>query len=100
MTVHGDAEFGVFNALVGLPAGTIHGNATIQLSAAGNLTANSLLAVITNGNPGVTGPGSTIDSNASITLNLSGNLTTQGGEANFRISNESGGMIGSDAMAT
>ena len=87
--------------------GTIHGNATLQLSA-DNLTANSLLVRIENQNGGVTGPGGTIDSSANITFNLSGNLTTQT-DAGFEIRNNyaqsgpggiggSGGTIGQDAV--
>jgi hypothetical protein len=87
---------------VGSPfGGTIHGDATLQLSAA-NLTltnaAGSLFVSIDNRNGGV------IDSNATLSFNLTGNLTTQGG-ADIQILNNQnsfsnglpGGSIGSAA---
>ena len=83
--------------------GTIHGSATVQVSAANlTLTAGSLEVDILNKNGGVVGAGGTIDSDANITFNLTGNLTTQGG-ALFGISNQlqpggtTGGTIGGDA---
>ena len=93
---------------VGSPiGGTIHGNATLLLSAA-NLTvpAGSLDVEILNQNSGVSGPGGTIDSTANITFNLSGNLTTET-DASFAIRNNYtgpggiggiGGTIGQDAV--
>jgi hypothetical protein len=81
--------------------GTIHGDATLQVSAA-NFTltdpAGSLFADINNRNGGV------IDSNASLSFNLAGNLTTQG-SAEFDILNSQnsnsngmpGGSIGAAA---
>ena len=89
--------------------GTIHGSATLQLTAANlAVTAGSLDVEINNQNGGVTGPGGTIDSSANITLNLSGNLTTQV-DADFEIRNNYvasgpggiggiGGTIGQDAV--
>ena len=81
--------------------GTIHGSATLRLSA-DNLTADSLLFVdILNENGGVPGSGGTIDSDANITFNLTGNLRTQ--TAYFQILNEvdaggtTGGTIGGNA---
>ncbi len=114
VTVQGDGIWQILNDSRGPDTGdpspiggTIHGNATLQLSA-NNLTANSLLVRIENQNGGVTGPGGTIDSSASITFNLSGNLTTQT-DAGFEIRNNyvqsgpggiggSGGTIGQDAV--
>ena len=74
--------------------GTIHGDATLQVSAA-NFTltdpAGSLFVAINNRNGGL------IDSNATLGFNLSGNLTTQG-SAEFDIVNDqtsfSNGMAG------
>ena len=89
---------------VGSPiGGTIHGNATLLLSAA-NLTvpAGSLDVDIDNPNHGVVGSGGTIDSDANIAFTLTGNLTTQG-DAFFGILNQlapggtTGGTIGGDA---
>ena len=95
--------------LEGPTGGTIHGNATLLVSAA-NLTvpAGSLEVDILNQNSGVSGPGGTIDSSANITFNLSGNLTTQT-DASFAIRNNYtasgpggiggiGGTIGQDAV--
>ena len=69
--------------------GTIGGNTAINVDAA-NITANSLLAQINN-------TSGTIVGGADINLNLTGDLTTQG-DALLTISNDTGGMIGSDAM--
>jgi len=88
--------------------GTIHGNATLLLSAT-NLTvpAGSLEVDILNQNGGVAGSGGTIDSSANLTFNLSGNLTTQT-DATFQIQNAytgttnpggtAGGTIGQNAI--
>ena len=89
--------------------GTIHGDATLLLSAT-NLTvpAGSLDVEILNQNSGVSGPGGTIDSSANITFSLSGNLTIQT-DASFAIRNNYaasgpggiggiGGTIGQDAV--
>lgn len=88
-----DSGVGVGSA--GSPfGGTIHGDATLQVSAA-NFTltdpAGSLFVAINNRNGGL------IDSNATLSFNLTGNLTTQGG-AEFDIVNDqnqsSNGMPG------
>ena len=83
--------------------GTIHGSATLLVSATNlTLSAGSLDASILNRNAGVSGPGGTIDSDANITFNLSGDLITQNG-ASFLILNQlqpggtTGGTIGADA---
>jgi len=89
--------------------GTIHGNATLELSAANLTVPAGLLDVsILNKNGGVVGSGGTIDSDANITFTLSGNLTTSG-SASFTILNRlqiggtggtagtTGGTIGGNA---
>jgi len=89
--------------------GTIHGSATLELSAANLTVPAGLLDVsILNKNGGVVGSGGTIDSDANITFTLSGNLTTSG-SASFTILNRlqiggtggtagtTGGTIGGNA---
>jgi len=101
-TIHGDASWEI---LVGRDAispvgGTIHGNATIQLSAA-NLSGNSLFVYLDNRD------GGRIDSAATIDFNLTGDVTTPG-DASFEIANQrhpgfggpTGGSIGGDATLT
>ena len=79
--------------------GTIHGDATLQVSAANlSVSAGSLDVLVQNNNGGL------IDSNATINFNLAGNLTT-GHYATFWIANlqnsfsngSPGGSIGSAA---
>ncbi len=86
-----DSGVGVMSA--GSPfGGTIHGDATLQVSATNlNVTAGSLFVAINNRNGGL------IDSNATLSFNLAGNLTTQA-SAEFDIINDqnqsSNGMPG------
>jgi FecR-like protein len=103
-TVTGLADFEILNdggpnALTPV-AGTLHGSATVQVSAA-NLTVggvDGLFLLIQNANGGL------IDSNATLSFNLSGNLTTTV-DADFQIQNQrsfgfagpAGGSIGGDA---
>ena len=70
MNVATNAYFTILNSQngTGTPAGTIGGDATINVSAA-NITANSLLAQIDNSN------GGTIGGNAAINMNVSGTAT-------------------------
>ena len=83
--------------------GTIHGSATLLLSAA-NLTvpAGSLNVDILNKNGGVPGSGGTVDSDATIAFILTGDVTTQQ-DAFFEIQNQlqltgtTGGTIGGNA---
>jgi len=98
MIVQGNARMGIQNALTlataGAPAGTITGNATLQVSAA-NLTVGSpnfdLQISIENGNGGVIGSAATVD------FNVPGNLTLGRGVL-FDIGNSgAGSSIGGDA---
>jgi hypothetical protein len=90
INIVGDATFQILNN----DGGHIGGNANILVTtgAAGDLTANSILAFVNNHNVG------TIDSGANITFNIGGALTTTG-DAIFVISNlnegNGGGTIGS-----
>ena len=110
MTVQNEADLDILNdADGGTPnGGTIHGSATLQVSA-NDFTANALFAFIDNRRGGV------IDSDATITFNLTGNLSIPGtnpgnsnfdstvpGEADFYIWNQRGsaavgGFIGGNA---
>ena len=98
MIVQGNARMGIQNALTlataGAPAGTITGNATLQVSAA-NLTVGSpnfdLQISIENGNGGVIGSAATVD------FNVPGDLTLGRGVL-FGIGNSgAGSSIGGDA---
>jgi hypothetical protein len=86
---NGATFFGITNSPngPGTPAGTIGGNAAINLTAT-NITANSLLAQIDNSS------GGSIGGNASINFNLTGDLTTTLGDASFLILNGSGTIGG------
>jgi hypothetical protein len=113
VTIQGDATWQILNNDGPEPGsnnpigGTIHGAATLALSAS-SLSANSLSFAILNQNAGVSGPGGMIDSSATVIFNLSGNLTTQT-DATFEIRNQytgggpsgiggTGGTIGQDAV--
>jgi FecR-like protein len=94
LTVQGDATFQILNSDNGTGGspGQIGGNAIIDVTTGGDLTANSILAFVNNHN------GGTIDSGANISFNIGGALTTTG-DATFVVSNlnegPGGGTIGS-----
>ncbi len=104
MTIQGDASLNILNDgdSASPPGGTLHGNATIQVSAA-NFSAGSLFVEIDNRNDNKNG--GVIDSDATISFNIAGNLSITS-DATFEILNHlaiastggTGGTIGSDAM--
>lgn len=74
----------------GPPAGTIAGDAAINVSATSISTGGGLFPAIDNSG------GGSIGGNANINFNLTGDLTTQG-ETLFTIDNSNGGTIGGNA---
>ena len=88
MDVATDAFFSILNGQngEGTPAGTIGGNAMINVSAANISTGRALEAMIDNST------GGNIGGNALINFDVSGGLTMQG-DANFQILNNDGGHI-------
>jgi hypothetical protein len=90
INIVGDATFQILNNDGGHIGGD--GNISVATGAGGGLTANSILAFISNQNAGA------IDSGANITFDIGGALTTTG-DATFGISNlndgNGGGTIGS-----
>jgi FecR protein len=113
MTVQNEADFQILNGAdtTILNGGTIHGSATLQVSA-NDFTANALFAYISNQRGGV------IDGNAMLAFNLTGNFSIPGtnpgdstvdstvpGEADLLIENQqgtgtAGGMIDGNASIT
>jgi fibronectin-binding autotransporter adhesin len=95
MDVATDAFFTILNGEngQGTPAGSIVGNAAIQVTA-GNVLVGGFIAVIDNSG------GGSIGGSAIVNFNLSGAIDTQG-DADFQIFNQNngsgGGSIGSDA---
>ena len=75
----------------GPPAGTIGGDAAINVTAANVSTGGRLFAVIDNSG------GGTIGGSADLAFGLTGDVTSQG-DATFTINNSDGGTIGGDAI--
>ena len=87
-----DAFFTITNnqSTEGQPAGTIGGDAAINITAAGISTGGGLFPTIDNSG------GGSIGGNASLAFSLTGDLTSQG-DAIFTIDNSNAGTIGGNA---